>query len=235
MPRQVNEAEREATSQAIKTTARQLMAEKGTAGLSLRAIAREMGMTAPALYHYFANMDALITALIVDAFNALADALEDARDATADQSPAQQMWAATMAYRQYALDYPTDFQLIYGSPIPGYDAPGDVTIPASSRTLFVFAGLIQAMVEAGEMTLPSHYVHPPDPIAEHLYGMKAKHGYDLTLDIAYATFSAWPRMHGIVMLELFNHLGPTIGDTDAFYTNQMCTLFAEMGADITPP
>jgi len=235
MPRPVNEVEREATTQAIKQVARRLMAEKGAAGLSVRAIARELGMTAPALYHYFANLDALITALIVDAFNALADALEDARDtvAVADQSAARQMWAATMAYRQYALDYPTDFQLIYGSPIPGYKAPGEVTIPASSRTLIVFAGLIQAMVATGEMTIPDHYTRPPTPIAEHLHALQDEGGYDLTLEVAYATFSAWPRIHGIVMLELFQHIGPVIGDVDTFYTHQMRTLFAEMGVDMT--
>ena len=233
MPRQVNEAEREATTTAIKATARRLMAEKGTAGLSVRAIARELGMTAPALYHYFANLDELITALIIDAFNGLADALENARDACADDSPSQQMWAAIMAYRQYALDYPTDFQLIYGSPIPGYQAPGDITIPASSRTLLVFAGLMEAMIQAGEVQLPQHYAQPPPSITAHLQGMQADFGYEMSMAAAYATFSAWPRIHGIVMLELFHHIGPVVGDIHTFYTDQMRTLFAEMGADMT--
>ena len=78
MPRPRNQDAREELSEAIKATARQQMAAQGTAGLSLRAIARDLGMTAPAIYHYFPRLEDLITALVVDAFNGLADAMETA-------------------------------------------------------------------------------------------------------------------------------------------------------------
>ncbi|MBL8166000.1 MAG: helix-turn-helix transcriptional regulator, partial [Anaerolineae bacterium] len=79
MPRSRNEELNVANIQAIKDTARQLMAEHGTDGLSVRGIAKVLGITPPAIYHYFASLDELITALITDNFNALADALEAAR------------------------------------------------------------------------------------------------------------------------------------------------------------
>ena len=121
------------TQEEIKQVARRLMAEQGTAALSSRMIAREMGLTAPALYHYFASRDELITALIVDAFNALADALEEARDEAATGSAREQLVQTLLTYRRWALEHPIDFQLIYGNPIPGYEAPRELTVPAAER------------------------------------------------------------------------------------------------------
>ena len=89
--------------------ARQQMAEEGTAALSLRSIARRMGVTAPALYRYYADRDALITALITDAYNDLANTLEAARDAAPAGDYAQRIYDAALAYRRWALDHPTDY------------------------------------------------------------------------------------------------------------------------------
>src|SRR5262245_85809 len=122
MPPTRREKQYAATSAEIKDTARRLMAEHGTAGVSIRAIARAMGLSAPSLYHYFPNRDELITALISDAFNALADELEQVRDRTAGTA-AERLMAVVLAYRSWALAHPLDFQLIYGNPIPGYVAP----------------------------------------------------------------------------------------------------------------
>ena len=104
----------------IKAVARQQMAEHGTAGLSLRGIAREMGITAPAIYNYFPRLDDLITALIVDAFTALADAIEAAESAVQSEACGPKILASCLAYREWAIAHPVDFQLIYGNPIPGY-------------------------------------------------------------------------------------------------------------------
>jgi AcrR family transcriptional regulator len=124
------ESQRQDTREEIKAFARQQMAAEGTAALSLRAIARDMEMTAPALYRYFPSREDLITALIVDAFNALADALEAADAAPTQQDYGSRLRAVLMAYRGWALEHPTDFQLIYGNPIPGYSAPRELTVPA---------------------------------------------------------------------------------------------------------
>src|SRR5262245_33076145 len=123
MPRTRHVEQYEATRSQILDIARKQMAEHGTAGLALRAIAREMDVTAPAIYRYFPSLDDLITELILENFNALADALEAASNSLPENDYAGRIMAVLMAYRQWALDHPIDFQLIYGNPIPGYVAP----------------------------------------------------------------------------------------------------------------
>src|SRR5215510_14581630 len=111
------EQKREDTINEIKAVARQLMSEGGTNALSMRPIAAEMKMSVMGLYRYFENRDALITDLIADNFNAMADAMETARDNEPSSSPVKKLWAALMAYRRWAVEHPVDFQLIYGNPI----------------------------------------------------------------------------------------------------------------------
>ena len=110
---------RDLTIAEIKATARQQMAESGTAGVSLSAIARAMELSAPALYRYFASRDDLVTALIVDAFNDLADDDPGGRSRLWRPAYADRLLAC-LAYREWAIAHPVDFQLIYGNPIPGY-------------------------------------------------------------------------------------------------------------------
>ncbi len=246
MPRKVDQAERDATITNIKATARALMAEKGSVGLSLRAIARAIGLSAPSLYHYYDSLDDLITALIVDAFNAQADFCESARQDAADQPPAMRMFAVIRAYRQYALKYPHDFQLIYGSPIPGYHAPPEVTVPASARTLIAFTRAMVDIFAAGHISVPPEYQHiPPGTLpalrqaaefaaqmgADHAVLPTGAHG-DFDLLPLYLVLAGWGQLHGIVMLELFGHLPPTAGDMDAFYDEQMRHMMRVIGVDM---
>ncbi len=163
--------ERSATIAQIKAVARQQMAEYGTAGLSLRGIAREMGITAPAIYNYFPRLDDLITALIVDAFNALADAMEAAEAAEPSERPYDKIMALCLAYREWAMADPTVFQLIYGNPIPGYHAPEELTIPLARRP---FLGLFRWFIRAhqtGELTIPAEYQSVPPAMARRHRGL----------------------------------------------------------------
>ncbi|MBZ0286445.1 MAG: WHG domain-containing protein, partial [Anaerolineae bacterium] len=137
MPRQRNAETYSETQAAIKAIARRHMAEQGTAAVGLRAIARDLDMTAPALYRYFPSLDDLITALIVDAYNANADAMAEADAAQPPTDYLARLLAALNAYRDWALAHPVDFQLIYGNPIPGYHAPAEITIPAARRNFAV--------------------------------------------------------------------------------------------------
>ena len=218
MARPINEEQVEETRQAIKDMTRKHMSEKGTAGWSLRAVARDLGMTAPALYHYYKKSDDLITALIVDNFNALADAVEAGRDnAQAEgKSLAEQLFGAMWAYRQWAITHPTDFQLIYGNPIPGYKAPQELTVPASVRTLVVFGFLINDMIEANQLTPPPAYQNVPEDIRVYVQQTIDEAGIDATPTVLYLMAYGWVQIHGIVMLELFEHIGPTMGSMDTF-------------------
>lgn len=235
MPPTRRERQHAATADEIKATARRLMAELGSEGISIRAIAREMGMSAPALYHYFASRDNLLTALIVDAFNALADAIEQARRDAAVEPLAGQLMAATLAYRAWALAHPTDFQLIYGNPVPGYDAPREITVPAVARGFRVFIELIAAALASGELVPTAEYRAIPPQLEPHFAALVARDGYGVPPLALYLGVVAWPRLHGIIMLELFNHLQPVVGDSAAFYQIQMANTLREMGLNVNAP
>lgn len=232
MPRQRQVELNEATSNAIKDTARQLMAEKGTAGLSLRAIARALEMTAPALYHYFSSLDALITALIVDAFTGHALYVQQERDiaAAAGKDYREQLFVAVQAYRRWALAHPIDFQLVYGNPIPGYAAPTEVTTPAAQSLGQVFMETIMAAVEAGAIAPPSFAEPIPPTVCKHY---QHRFGLDKTgAQIFHLMNQAWSLMHGMVALEIYHHATPVVGDTDAFYEQTMRHQFHLMGIAI---
>lgn len=232
MPRQRQVELNEATSNAIKTTARQLMAEKGTAGLSLRAIARELEMTAPALYHYFPSLDDLITALIVDAFTGHAAYVRQQRDAAAAAGKGyrEQLFCAIQAYRQWALDHSVDFQLVYGNPIPGYAAPGEVTTPAARSLGEVFMETVVAAVQAGELLPPTFSESIPPTVLRHYH---QHFGLDGTgAEIFHLMNYVWSLMHGMVTLEIYNHAAPVVGDTDSFYAQTIQHQFHLMGIDL---
>src|SRR5580765_1575178 len=121
----VRQRRRDETVREIKDAALQQLAEGGTGALSLRGVARSVGMTVQSLYHYFDSRDELLTALVVDAHHHLADAVQAAADLTRGQPPLQRRLAATMAYRGWALANRPAFLLLYGTPVPGYAPPLD--------------------------------------------------------------------------------------------------------------
>lgn len=219
------------TAQEIKDIAWRLMSQKGTAGLSIRAIAREIEMTPPAIYTYFANLDDLITALIVDAFHAYAAALESARDEAVTQgdSLTAQLMAVTLMYREWAVTHPVHFQLIYGSPIPGYDAPRDLTVPAVQRIGDVFLGLLVKMWENGDLPLPDTSADIPPNIHQHLKTLAGDSAPEHIVYGLYEMYALWVILHGMVTLEVFNHLQGTVGDTAAFYRAQVIKHYRSLG------
>ncbi len=216
MPRTRDEAEHGAMKGQIKAVARAQMSANGTAGLALRAIARELNLTAPALYRYFPSLDDLITALIVDAFNGLADTLEAANAGIANRTDYKaRLMAVCLAYRNYALQQPIDFQLIYGNPIPGYAAPREITVPAAVR---VHVALTRVLVEAeaagkycysftGKLAFAPTALENTTRIAQE-FGVKP--------ELIAAGMILWTSLHGVVTLDLDGHLDSVIA-TDALY------------------
>ena len=121
--------------EAIKETAWKQIAEFGAPTLSLRAIARELGITAPAIYNYFPRRDDLVTALIIDAYSSFGDSQIAARDAVPADDLMGRLMAIGVAYRDWALAYSQRYQLLFGTPIPGYDAPMEKVMPSGARSL----------------------------------------------------------------------------------------------------
>ena len=140
---------------AIKAEAARQLASVGAPGLSLRAVARELGLASSALYRYFPSRDALLTALIVDAFDAVGETAERA-DVTARRAgadPGTRWLAVCRAVRAWAGEQPHSYALVYGSPVPGYAAPQDTVAPAV-RMSRVMAGIIKAAVADGSLRVP---------------------------------------------------------------------------------
>lgn len=224
------------TQAEIKSIARQQMAAEGNESLSLRAVARQMEITAPALYRYFASRDDLITALIVDAFNGLADAMLIADTEQIEQrgqsAYGARLQAVMLAYRAWALAHPTDFGLIYGTPIPGYHAPSEITAAASARGITVPVKVIVEAHQASVLKVPSEYEHLPPTVKTFIQQLIEQQHYTADWLPFYIGIMSWTRIHGMVMLELFDHTPPTVGDTEAFYRFEIATLLANLG--LTP-
>lgn len=220
-PKRAQAHERSDMTAQIKAVARRQMAEHGTAGLSLRAIARDLGITAPAIYNYFPRLEDLITALIVDAFTDLAEAMEAAEAAEPSERPYNNIMALCLAYREWAVSHPTVFQLIYGNPIPGYRAPQEITIPLARRPfLGIFRWFIRAH-QSGALTIPAEYQAVPPAMAEGAAAWKRLSGIEMPDALLGIVMSGWARIHGAVLLELFGHLEPLVGAGGAFYRYEL--------------
>jgi len=131
----------------ITDAARRQLAEVGAAALSLRAVARELGMASSALYRYFPSRDDLLTRLIIDGYDALVEAAETADDPSV--APVQRWLAVCRAVRRWARDHPHEYALLYGSPVPGYSAPQD-TVPAAARVAVVLGRVVGRLRRGAE-------------------------------------------------------------------------------------
>ena len=192
----------------IKDVARQHVTTVGASNLSLRAIARDLGMSAPALYRYYDSRDALLNDLLLDCFTSLAEALEAARDAQPEGDTAGRLAAASLAYRAWSLAHPAEFTLVFGAPVPGYEAPVDGPISeAGARFGRVFLELIiLAWFERG---FPVDAPEDLDPgLAAAL--QQAMQKYDLPPEVPPGVLTlwlqGWGHLHGLISLEVFGHL-----------------------------
>lgn len=207
-PRQRNHA---ATTRAILDAARGQLAEVGAAGLSLRSVAREVGMVSSAVYRYVASRDELLTRLIVEAYDALGIASEEARDPKA--APREQWRAVWRAVRAWALAHPAEYALIYGSPVPGYAAPHE-TVAAAGRVARV---LIAIVVEHGAPVHGPHGLVAADVVPE------------LDPGAAPAAVVAWTQLFGAVGLELFGQYENVVVDRAAFLDHVADSAAASVG------
>ncbi|WP_219418062.1 TetR/AcrR family transcriptional regulator [Pseudonocardia nigra] len=211
----VRERRRGETVQEIKDAALQQLAESGSDALSLRAVARTVGMTVQSLYHYFDSRNALLVALVTDAHSALANAVEAAAERTRGRSPLERRLAATGAFRDWALVNRAAFLLLYGTPVPGFD-PFAASGPdaASLRLAAPFVDVV-----FGGWT-PQQLAAVPAPP-----GAPLQEASDPGIPLPPAALELFielrARMHGLVMLELIGHLQPFNDCARAMFTAAM--------------
>lgn len=203
----------------IKATARRHLASEG-ANLSLRAVARDMGMVSSALYRYFASRDELLTALIIDAYNALGDIAESADASVTDRADLRGRWLAIChGVRSWALANPAEYALVFGSPVPGYSAPSD-TIAAATRTP---AALIRVLDDGSTGgTLRATTADPlPDLVRDTLTRVREMIAPTLPEATLAHAMLGWTQLFGAVSFELFGQLNNTVEVRDAYFDHQM--------------
>ena len=203
----------------IKQVARRHLAEQGSAALSLRAVAREVGMVSSAVYRYFPSRDDLLTALIVDAYDAVGDAAEQALAARTRGGVVPRWINVSKAIRTWALAHPHEYALIYGSPVPGYAAPQDTIDPAARVAVAVLTVVVDG-VASGEISLTESMAVPRTVHADfaNLRTLAAPKVPDAVLSRA---LLAWSQLFGSISLEMFGHLHNVIHDYDAYFEVQM--------------
>jgi AcrR family transcriptional regulator len=225
----------------IKETARRQLATEG-ADLSLRAIARELGVVSSALYRYFASRDELLTALIIDAYNAIGEAGERADAAITERLDLTRRWLAVAnAWREWALAHPAEYALIHGSPVPGYAAPADTIAPASRRFLVIAAIIrdgrqsgVLAPAPAPSVPAPATPVRAPTerplipaPLRAELGAIAAALGVEAETGLTARALIAVTELFGALNFELFGQLNNTIDERRAWFDLQ-----ARMMADL---
>ncbi|MEV7413970.1 TetR/AcrR family transcriptional regulator [Streptomyces sp. NPDC089919] len=197
---------------AIKDEARKQLAAEGAAKLSLRAVARELGMVSSALYRYFPSRDELLTALIVDAYDAVGEAAERAAAAAPGLPPTARWTEVCRAVRAWALANPHEYALIYGSPVPGYQAP-QATVEPAARVAVVLISIVREAHTGRGLALPPL----PDALRPEAARMAADFAPDLPPAVVAAMAAAWAQLMGLVSFELFGQFHRVVEDRDTFF------------------
>lgn len=213
-------SEQQDLQEAIRMTAWKQIGETGAAALSLRAIARELGITAPAIYNYFPSRDELISALVMEAFGSFGDALETARDACAPDDHAGRFRAISVAYRRWATTYPQRYTLIFGTPLHGYEM-GEAVGEVSMRSFMALVSVIGEAYQAGRINPPAAYAELP-PGLEVRCRLLNEMGIAYEPVVIQLALAAWSRVHGMASLELYGLLPEFIGDqVEEFYQHEI--------------
>jgi AcrR family transcriptional regulator len=213
--------------QIIELGRRHLITE-GAAGLSLRAIARDLGMVSSAVYRYVASRDDLLTLLLVDAYSDLADAVVAARHA-AGEAWRDQLMAIARAVRQWALDQPASWALLYGSPVPGYHAPRHQTVGPGTRVVAALFDAIAAGIADGD--IPKTNIGAPQPLSSDFGRIRDEFAFPGDDAAVAKCFLLWAGVVGAISLEVFGQYGAdTLTDPGIVFDTQLRLLVLMLSA-----
>ncbi|MGY1641108.1 TetR/AcrR family transcriptional regulator [Geodermatophilus sp. SYSU D00703] len=226
MPPTARERVRAELTAEITDAARRQLAEVGAAALSLRAVARELGMASSALYRYFPSRDDLLTRLIIDGYDALGAAAEAADDPGA--APGERWLAVCRAVRQWARAHPHEYALLYGSPVPGYAAPRD-TVPAASRVGVVLGRVLEDAARRGALPPAVGVGRDPALISDDAVTVLGGEHPALDDTVRLRALLAWSSLYGTISFELFGHFVGSVQDADRYFDRAMDELAALIG------
>ncbi len=210
---------REQIEARIVELGRRQLVERGAAGLSVRAIARDLGMVSSAVYRYVSSRDELLTLLLIDAYSDLADAVDRARETVVD------LWsddviAIARAARRWAVAHPAGWALLYGSPVPGYHAPPERTVAAGTRVVGAFFDAIAAGIATGDIRLTNDVA--PQPLSSDFGRIRHEFGFPGDDQVVAKCFLLWSGVLGAISLEVFGQYGAdTLTDPSAVFDTQL--------------
>ena len=216
---------RERIERQIVELGRRHLVTEGAAGLSLRAIARDLGMVSSAVYRYVASRDELLTLLLVDAYSELADAVDEARR-HAGGSWRDQMSAIAHAARSWAIERPASWALLYGSPVPGYHAPAERTVGPGTRVVGALFAAAADGIAAGN--IPAAGVAVPQQLSSDFDRLREEFSFAGDDAAIAKCFAVWAGLVGAISLEVFGQYGTdTLTDPGAAFETQV-GLFIDM-------
>lgn len=235
----------------ILAAARTRLTEEGPAALSLRAVARDVGMVSSAVYRYFPSRDDLLTALLITDYDELGAAVE-AAGAAAGPAPGARWVAMCRAIRDWSIAHPGDFALLFGSPVPGYAAPRETVVPATRTTLALVHVVADAVgsgapgaSDSSVTSTPGAAGRPGSPTAPPAApgvaapavadGVATLRSFGITLpdEVLVRTLMAWTTVFGTISFELFGHFVGSVSDPAAYFDQVIVRLADDLGFTAT--
>ncbi|WP_043847481.1 TetR/AcrR family transcriptional regulator [Crystallibacter crystallopoietes] len=218
------ERAREQTMGDIVRIGRSHLASQGAAALSLRAVARDLGVVSSAVYRYVKSRDELLTLLVVDAYGELGDAVDQAVAAVPADDFAEQFRALGRAVRGWGLREPARYALLFGSPVPGYQAPAERTTGPGTRVVLALVAIAERAWQADSLVLP---VGRPEPegLARDLEAIRGEFGLKAPAAVVSRWVQLWASLFGAVSFEVFGQYGPdTFSRPEELFEGQLQVL-----------
>lgn len=229
-PRTARERVREEMTAEILSVARDHVAREGAAALSLRSVARDLEMAPSALYRYFDGRDALLSALILDAYESLAAEAERAAAEAEEQdgSDAERFSVVPRAVRRWAVAHPHEWGLIFGTPVPGYEAPEDTVVPYARVASAMMRPIVEAKAagrlgpDVGGRAVSDELRDAVAPVTEGLFP-------DMPVVNVVLAVEAWTTLVGTISLEVFGHWRKTVLDPEVFFEAAISDVATRVG------
>jgi AcrR family transcriptional regulator len=210
----------------IKATARRHLAESGAANLSLRGVARDLGMVSSAIYRYVASRDELLTALIIDAYTSLGEAAEAAEAAVPRGDLVGRFCALGRAVRDWARSHPHEYALTYGSPVPGYVAPPNTLEPGSRVSLALLRILVDGLA-SGVVTVPDDPM--ASPVLVDMTAVSGRAAPEIPPALMARGMIIWSQLFGAVSFDVFGRIDAIIADKAAWFDHQLLAMARLVG------
>ncbi|MEV0618836.1 TetR/AcrR family transcriptional regulator [Nonomuraea sp. NPDC050404] len=221
---------RQTTLAEIRAAARRLLIEQGPQAVTINAVAREMGMSGPALYHYFSGHEELVGAVTADFFRELIQVLESARDAYPRGEHGPRLMAACRAMRRWAIANPAEYRWVFASPITADRQPGSARELAGSDFEQVFLEEVTELWESRPFPVPAPEELDPS-IREQLAAYAASAGVGLPVEAIHVFLSCWIRLDGLLCMEMLNQLDFFYSDLEPVFEDCLREIAPKLGLD----